>query len=141
MLRAWWPALLAVLVALATATGCGSGSGGWSGGGGGPSLIGGGTSDGLAISPHDPVMHITKAGATLQFKALRRGSPVHATWSIDVADIGTVEGKGLFHASASLCGPTTVTAQVGSATAKTTLTVKCTFSENPGSLSSSTQGS
>jgi WD40 repeat protein len=150
--RASWSALLVLLVAIAVAAGCGSsgsnnGSGTDAGMGDdatgtkdGPIGFGGDAASSLTISPQNPVLNVSAPGVTLQFKALENGQAVPATWTIDVADIGTIDSTGLFVASGSLGGPTTVTAQVGNMTAKTLLTVKLTLTDNSGNVPPGTQG-
>src|SRR5579883_1089176 len=105
--RAWWSALLVLLVAVAVAAGCGSsGSNNTSGSDAGMGDdatgmpdghigFGGDAASSLTISPQNPVLNVNKAGVTLQFKALENGVAVPATWTIDVADIGTIDSTGL----------------------------------------------
>jgi hypothetical protein len=149
--RVWWSALLVLLVAIAVAAGCGSsqpnsafgsdaGMGDDGNGADGHIGFGGDAASALTISPQNPVLNVNAPGVTLQFKALENGVAVPATWTIDVADIGTIDNTGLFVASGVLGGPTTVTAQVGKMTAKTVLTVKLTLTANPGNIPPATQG-
>lgn len=150
--RAWWSALLVLLVSVAVAAGCGSsesnGGSTTDAGMGDDSTgmmdghvgFGDSSASGLTISPQNPVLNVNKPGITLQFQALENGAAVHATWTIDIADIGTIDSNGLFVASGSVGGPTTVTAQVGNLTAKTVLTVKLTLTDNPGNVPPATQG-
>jgi hypothetical protein len=156
MLPRWiWSALFVGVLAAATAGGgCGSGNGsngsgagdggddGTSSGGsgdGGLTFGDGGGLGGLTIAPQNPTLNVTAPGATLQFKALENTNQVPAAWTIDVADIGTIDGNGLFTASGLLGGPTTVTAQAGTLKATTLLTVKLTLTDNPGNVGAGTQ--
>ena len=132
--------------------GCGGGgSGGYAGpgadagsgdahtGDGGSSSGGDATFASLTISPTNPTLAVTAPGATLQFQALEGATPVTAQWTIDVADIGTIDGTGLFTASGLVGGPTTVTAASGNLSAKTLLTVNLTVTDNPGNVPAGTQ--
>ncbi len=156
----WLPALLlvAALVAAAAISACGSsntqanGGGADGGGAGHDGSLGGGGSDAnlfgetstqqLVVAPATPTLTVSAPGATLQFSAHFAGdtTPVTATWTVDVPTIGTIDGTGLFTASGLLGGPTTVTAKVGSASASTVLTVVLKITDNPGNVSSGTQG-
>ncbi|HEY8088082.1 MAG TPA: hypothetical protein VIF09_09555, partial [Polyangiaceae bacterium] len=95
----------------------------------------------LVITPANPTLTVPKPGTTLQFTAHLAGNtaPVTASWSIDVAGIGTIDASGLFSASGTLGGQTTVTAQVGNSVAKTVLTVLLQITDNPGNVPSGTQ--
>jgi len=145
-------AVLVSVLSVAAAGGCGSsgnklGAGGGADAGNGDGAGGDGTTlfpDGslaaLVIAPANPTLDVPSPGTTLQFQALEGSQPASAQWTIDVADIGTIDSTGLFSASGLVGGPTTVTAQVGMLTAKTLLTVHLEISENPGNLSGATQG-
>jgi hypothetical protein len=135
----------------ALAGGCGSGNQGYmstgddAGGDDGGDAMGMGfgdaTAGGLTITPQNPVLPVTGPGTTLQFTALVGGTPdPGALWTIDVADIGTIDPTGLFTASGMLGGPTQVAARAGKLTGTTTLTVKLTLTDNPGNVDPGTQG-
>jgi hypothetical protein len=160
--RAWWmsPLLLAVTLVAAAIYGCGGGSknggssgGSTDGGGGGggsdspsfvndSSLFGETSGQQLVVDPPNPTLDVTQPGKTQQFTAHLAGSTtlVSATWSVDAPAIGTIDGSGLFTASGTQGGPTTVTAKVGSASGSTVLTVVLQLTDNPGNVSSTTQG-
>jgi hypothetical protein len=156
--RMWWLPVLFLALAIAGAAstaGCGS-SGNPAGGGDGGTGTGqdgsSGGSDGslfgetsgqqLVIEPSSPTLKVSQPGTTLQFTAHFQGSttPVAASWTIDVASIGTIDGTGLFTASGTLGGQTRVAAQVGTATATTVLTVALQLADNPGNVPPATQG-
>jgi hypothetical protein len=154
MLPRWsWHALFAAMLGVAlVGGGCGSRGNGASpdggaagdgasddGGEGGLSLGNGDAGQGLVIQPQNPTLNVTAPGTTLQFQALVNGTPSPASWTIDVADIGTIGSGGLFTASGVLGGVTHVTAQVGSLQAQTLLTVHLTLADNPGNVPPSTQ--
>jgi hypothetical protein len=154
--RLWWlplALLLVALVASVTVAGCGgsnhangsdagSGADGSGSGGSDSSLFGETSGQQLVINPANPTLQVNAAGTTLQFTATLAGNstPVTAIWTIDVAGIGTIDGTGLFTASGTLGGQTTVTAKVGNATASTVLTVVLHLSDNPGNVPPATQG-
>jgi hypothetical protein len=141
--------------AASSAFGCGSSNDEGNGPGGGPGLDGGddsttsilgGGGDGaiaqtLVVTPANPVMTVTQGTpATQQFQALVNGNPVKASWTLDVADVGTIDANGLFTASGNLGGPVTVTAIAGQAQGSTTLTIHLSVVENPGNVDPGTQG-
>jgi len=160
-------ALLAGVFALA-AWGCGSGNSGFGSDGGAngadgtlgldahshplrgadaPITLGGESSTthpSITIQPANPTLTVVSPGppATEQFHAYITGSstPTPATWSVDLPQIGTINGQGLFTATGTQGGIVTVTAQSPSATATTTLTVKLVLTENPGMLTATQQG-
>ncbi len=153
-LRGWWSVALVALFATALAlAGCGSNqANGYDGGSDGQAhgdaggdssqFFGGDASHGLTIQPANPTLNVSGPGVTLQFHAFLTGSmvPAQATWTIDVADIGTIDSNGLFTATGMLGGPTMVTAQVGNLMATTTLTVHLALVDNPGNIDPGTQG-
>src|ERR1019366_3663675 len=134
--------------------GCGSGSssslgaGGDSGtgsdahGGGDSTLFGGDSGQQLVVDPANPTLSATGPGSTQQFTAHFTGdtTPLTATWTIDVAGIGSIDGNGLFTASGLLGGATSVSARVGTATGSTTLTVVLHINDNPGNVGAGVQG-
>jgi hypothetical protein len=142
--------MLVSVLAVAAAGGCGS-SGNKLGGGGGVDAGNDGTSmdsgptfpDGslaaLVISPANPTLNVPMPGTTMQFQALEGSAPANAQWTLDVAEIGTIDSTGLFTASGTVGGPTTVTAQVGMLKASTLLTVHLELSDNPGNVPPGTQ--
>jgi hypothetical protein len=83
---------------------------------------------GLAIAPLDAVVTAVagQAPPTLQYTATLDGQPVAAAWSIDHAELGTMDAAtGLFTASGTQGGVALVRAVVGAAqSAVTTVTVK-----------------
>ena len=106
----------------------------------GPHNFGGDSSlTGLTITPSNPTLNVTAPGSTLQFQALEGGTPVSPQWTIDVADIGTIDATGLFSASGLIGGPTTVTATDGNLKASTVLDVHLTIADNPGNVAAATQ--
>jgi hypothetical protein len=155
--RLWWLPLAVLIVALSTSStvaGCGSsenhsnfndagGSGddGSGSGGSDSSLFGETSGQQLVIAPSNPTLQVSMPGTTQQFTAMFAGNstPVTASWTIDVAGIGTIDGTGLFTASGTLGGQTNVTAKVGNATASTVLTVVLHVSDNPGNVPPATQ--
>ena len=143
-------ALLISVLAVAAAGGCGSSGNKLGGGGGGDAGNDGAGMDSgpsfpdgslaaLVINPANPTLNVPMAGTTLQFQALEGSAPATAQWTIDVAEIGTIDGTGLFTASGTVGGPTTVTAQVGQLKASTLLTVHLELSDNPGNVPPGTQ--
>ncbi|HEY6459488.1 MAG TPA: hypothetical protein VIY73_05030, partial [Polyangiaceae bacterium] len=132
---------LALVLGGATIAACGSsgsGHGTPSGGdasvpldasGDGPSLIT--NNDGsvpqgvLAIAPLNPVLTAVggQPAPTQQFTATVNGTATGAAWSFDRGELGTIDQKGLFHATGTLGGVGNVTASVGSQKATTTVTV------------------
>ena len=149
--RLWCCAIGLTLLGAVWGAGCGSSKNGYGSPGGddagddsgdakGPGFGEGGM-NGLTISPQNPVLPVSMPGTTLQFKALVNGTPDStAAWTIDVADIGTIDATGLFTASALVGGPTHVAARVGQLTGSTVLTVKLTLTDNPGNVDPGTQG-
>ncbi len=93
---------------------------------------------GLTISPSNPTLNFPNP-TTQQFTALEGGTPVTPQWTVDVADIGTIDATGLFTASGLIGGPTTVTATDGTLKASTVLTVHLTIADNPGNVPPATQ--
>ena len=151
---AWLPfALLVLALALTSGSGCGSGSGSplapEDAGSGGTdahgssdsTLFGGDSGQKLVVDPANPTLNATGPGSSQQFTAHFAGdtTPLTATWTLDVAGIGTIDGNGLFTASGLLGGATSVTARVGNATGSTTLTVVLHISDNPGNVGAPTQ--
>ncbi|HEY3820428.1 MAG TPA: Ig-like domain-containing protein [Polyangiaceae bacterium] len=100
---------------------------------------GGGSITGLTITPSNPTLNVTAPGATQQFQALEGTTPVSPQWTVDVADIGTIDPTGLFTASGLIGGPTTVTATDGTLKASTVLSVHLALADNPGNVAPSTQ--
>lgn len=115
-------------------TGGGTATGGGSTTGGGTGTGGGGTSTGtLIISPRDVTLTFTQgqAAPTQQFTALSNGQPVAPNWQVTPAAVGTIDASGLFIASPN-GGTATITAQDGSATDATRITVKLRQLQNGG---------
>jgi hypothetical protein len=105
-----------------------------------PTLLGGDSStSALTIAPDNPTLDVSTPGKTLQFRAMLDGAPAVASWTSDVADIGTIDASGLFTASARIGGATMVTARVGALVASTTLKVVLSVSDNPGNVDPATQ--
>jgi hypothetical protein len=94
----------------------------------------------LTITPTNPTLAVKAPGTTLQFAASEGSTAVNAQWTIDVADIGTIDGTGLFTATGLVGGPVTVTATSGNLKASTVLEVKLTLTDNPGNVPAATQG-
>jgi hypothetical protein len=95
---------------------------------------GGGGGD-LTISPKNPVLNVTLtdgviAGNTVTLTAKRDGATVSASWSLDEGQLGAIVATGKFTASGNLGGTGTVTAQVGSLSATTMVTVNLSVNEN-----------
>lgn len=88
--------------------------------------------EGLILDPPNPVIDATGPGTKVTFKATVKGtnSVVPASWSLDIADIGTIGTDGVFSTSGTLGGPTRVIAQSGQLSGTTTLTVKLHLKEN-----------
>ncbi|HEX3346187.1 MAG TPA: hypothetical protein VHS09_16500, partial [Polyangiaceae bacterium] len=149
-------AFLVLALACASGAGCGSSSGsplaagdGGSGssgsdahGGGDSTLFGGDSGQTIVVDPANATLDATGPGSTEQFTAHYAGdtTPLTATWTLDVAGIGSIDGTGLFTASGLLGGATSVSARVGTATGTTTLTVVLHISDNPGNVSPGVQG-
>jgi WD40-like Beta Propeller Repeat len=151
--RPWWLLTLLLLLTLTATGGSGCGSGGKNGlspgvdsgsadgnGGSDSSLFGDGGQQ-LVVDPANPTLDVTGPTSTLQFSAHLAGNstPLTATWTLDVAGLGTIDGTGLFTATGLLGGQAHVTAQVGSATGSTLLTVVLQLSDNPGNVPPATQ--
>jgi hypothetical protein len=141
--------LFTLVVAACAGAGCGSDSSNGNGPGtndGGPSdgpiLFGGDapTNNQLVVLPANPTLNVAAPGVTQQFQAMLAGQAVPAQWSIDVAGIGSIDGKGLFTASGQLGGPVQVSATAGGLTAFTTLTIHLAIADNPGNVDPPTQG-
>jgi hypothetical protein len=88
----------------------------------------------LSITPANPVLVFSGAPLTQQFQAILDGNPSAAVWSLDNVAIGSIDSNGLFTASGTAGGTATVTAQVGKASATTTVTVQLVINENPGNV-------
>ena len=86
---------------------------------------------GLLIQPSNPTLAVNGPGVTQQFTAYEGSTQVSPQWTIDVADIGTIDATGLFTASGLVGGPTTVTAMSGNLKATTLLTVKLSITRQP----------
>ena len=95
----------------------------------------------LVVNPPNPVVSFP-ATPNQQFSALVNGvgNPVPASWSVDNALIGTINGNGLFTPTGVIGGVTNVNASVGKVSASTTVTVNLSLSENPGNVDATTQG-
>lgn len=138
-------ALFVVLLSAALANGCGSGDAPGPGGGddGNDAGYGFGSGDGgqnaLTISPQNATLLANGPGTTLQFQAFFEGQPQKALWTIDVADIGTIDASGLFTTSGLLAGTAHVSARVGNLSATASFFVHLTISDNPGSVDPMTQ--
>ena len=154
---AWLPfAALIVALACAGGSGCGNGSGapltagdagsGSSGsdahGGSDSTLFGGDSGQTIVVAPANATLIATGPGTTQQFTAHYAGdtTPLTATWTLDVAGIGSIDGTGLFTASGLLGGSTSVTARVGNATGTTTFSVVLHIDDNPGNVGAGVQG-
>lgn len=85
----------------------------------------------LLISPRDPVLTLTtgQPPPTVQFTATANGTAVTPQWAIIPPEIGTIDGNGTFTAS-PLGGLATVTANYGTATDSTTVSVKVRLTQN-----------
>ena len=151
--RRWWLLALLLLLTLAATGGAGCGSGGKNGlspgadsgtadgnGGSDSSLFGDGGQQ-LVVDPVNPTLDVSGPSSTLQFTAHLAGnsSPLTASWTLDVAGLGTIDGTGLFTATGLLGGQAHVTAQVGSMTGATLLTVVLQLADNPGNVPPATQ--
>ena len=152
---AWIPfAVLVLALAAASGSGCGSGSNSASGPGDGGSasgsdgqglsdttLFGGDAGQQLVVDPANATLTVTGPGATQQFTAHFAGdaTPLTASWTLDVAGLGTIDGTGLFTASGLLGGQANVTAHVGNATGSTIFTVALKLQDNPGNVPAGTQ--
>lgn len=152
-----WLALGVALATAAWASGCGSnrnsgypsadggdGTGGGRGflpvGPGGDAGEAGDASYGprLVITPANPVLTVAAGGSpvTQQFIATEPNNSafVAASWSIDNVALGIIDKSGLFTASGTVGGQATISALFGTAVGSTTVTVRLTASENPGSI-------
>jgi hypothetical protein len=148
-------AVAVLLVAAITGPGCGSGSSGpglTAGDAGSSSgsdahgasdstLFGGDSGQQLVIDPANSTLTVKGPGTTQQFTTHYAGSatPLAASWTLDLAGLGTLDATGLFTASGLLGGQATVQAAVGNATAKTAFTVKLALTDNPGNVAPGTQ--
>jgi hypothetical protein len=89
----------------------------------------------LAIAPLDPVIDATGAPVKQPFKAILGGvEATSVTWSLDDVVVGTIDGGGSFTAGGLVAGKAKVTAQVGSLTASTTVTVRVNVIDNGGGV-------
>jgi hypothetical protein len=150
--RTWLLALLVLTLVATTGSGCGGGAksglsssgdgGSTDGNGGGDSTLFGDGGQQLVVDPATPTLQVTGPSTTLQFTAHLAGSsmPLTASWTLDVAGLGTIDGTGLFTASGLLGGQAHVSAQVGNATGSTVLTVVLQLTDNPGNVPTATQG-
>jgi hypothetical protein len=156
----WWSFAGAVclVAAAAWAGGCGNGSsgdngnnndGGPLGGDGGPrgdsgTILFGGDSGNpqgtLAIMPQGATLDVMGSTNTLQYTATLNGQPTVASWTVGNAQIGTINGSGLFTASGMVGGVTTIYANAGNQMAQAQLTVRLHISDNPGNVPGGTQG-
>jgi hypothetical protein len=96
----------------------------------------------LLVTPQNKVIDVSAPGVTVPFMASLSDSPttpVKASWTIDVASIGTIDASGMFTASGMLGGPTHVAASSGKLTASTLLTVHLHLTDNPGNVDGATQ--
>lgn len=114
---------------------------GGSSGASGAGATGGGldvNSDGvssLTLSPQNPVVTIQTGQPmpTVQFEVTDpSGAAVSALWLVDRAEIGSIDGNGLFTAAGLAAGEATVEATVGSHKLSTTVTVKIEHEQNGG---------
>ncbi len=110
------------------------GSSGASSGGSGGGLFDGSNGDAssLTIEPVNPTLTV-KSGQpvpTQQFVAKSLGAPVTAAWSLDKAEIGSIDANGLFTPSGTVGGPAMVTAKVGTYQASTNVTVIIELDQN-----------
>jgi hypothetical protein len=94
----------------------------------------------LAIKPQNPTLTVTGPGTKLQFSATLGGQTVGAAWTLDAAGTGSIDSHGLFTASGLLGGTVEVTATADGQTAQTALNLVLQLTENPGGISSATQG-
>ncbi|HEY1695295.1 MAG TPA: hypothetical protein VGG39_24170 [Polyangiaceae bacterium] len=149
--------LAAFVLALAAVLAAGCGGGGSSGNpgvstdagmpasdahtGGDSTLFGGDAGQQLVIDPAAATLTVHGPGATQQFTAHWAGTTaaLTATWTLDIVGLGTIDPTGLFTASGTLGGQTTVTAHVGNASASTNFTVILAIQDNPGNVPSATQ--
>ncbi len=157
--HAWLPfVLLVVVLAFGSSSGCGSGSGsggspagpGDAGSGssgsdahglGDSTLFGGDSGQAIVVEPANVTLNAMGPGSTQQFTAHYAGSttPLTATWSLNVAGLGTIDGTGLFTASGLLGGQASVSATVATTSGTTTLTVVLHVSDNPGNVGAGVQ--
>jgi hypothetical protein len=106
---------------------------------------GDGPSRTLTIFPQNPVLNVSGPGQTLQFTAFLSGEgadggPVPAVWNLDSAQLGTIDGNGLFTFAGTAGGIVTVDAEAGGAKAQTSLTVRLIITDdNPGSVDGATK--
>ncbi len=113
----------------------GGGEGGLLGQGGDVVISDAGSPSGLSIQPANPTVQYTGQPLTVQFQAIFESKPTAAIWSLDRADLGAIDGNGLFTASGTAGGVGHIAAQFGKAAATTSLTIGLTITENPGNLS------
>ena len=152
-LARWGLGFVAAAVTVACWSGMGCGGGGNQGyganGGGddaspdGPgSFTGEGGMESLVVTPQNKVIDVSAPGVQVQYTAAMSDSPtkaLQASWTIDVASIGTIDNSGMFTASGLLGGATHVSAEVGKLTASTVLTVHLHLTDNPGNVDPGTQ--
>jgi hypothetical protein len=105
------------------------------------SEAGGGAQGPLAVVPSSALVNTVKPGTagTQAFMATVGGSSASASWSIDDANLGTIDANGVFKASGSAAGTATITARAGGMTASATVTVHVKVTENPGNVPAATQ--
>jgi hypothetical protein len=96
----------------------------------------------LRIAPTNAMMTVSGPGMTKQFHAYIGGSstPAPSTWTVDTPSFGTIDGTGLFTASGRIGGQVTIEATSNGLHAQTVLTVNLSLSDNPGGVSTMTQG-
>lgn len=86
----------------------------------------------IEIVPANPVINATGQPVTEAFKVVVKGTQnvLNGSWTADQAAIGIIGGgSGLFTANGTTGGVVNVTAQVGTQTATTTLTVKVALTD------------
>ena len=93
----------------------------------------------LSIQPMDMTLTVNAPGVTQQFQAVVGGEQIPASWTLDSAGVGTIDGNGLFTASGTQGGAVEVTAMAQGQMAQTALNIVLQLTENPGMVAASTQ--
>jgi hypothetical protein len=94
----------------------------------------------LVVVPDNPVIDVDGPGTPKQaFHAILRGMETSATWSVGDPSFGTIDTAGVFSPSGLRGGAVAVTAQVGSLSAFTDLTLRVHIVEGAQNVDAATQ--
>ena len=92
------------------------------------------------MTPANATLDVTGPTTTLAYQAFVKGSstPSPAQWYVDDPSLGSIDGSGVFTASATSGGTLNVTAQIGDQLGSTPLTLHLNIKENPGGIAPGT---